>query len=385
MWPVNPVLLAGLIAVIILWARTPDAFARPQFWAEDLGVFWTQWRDVGIATFWSPYAGYLHLAPRLGATATSLLPNVLQPAGYLAVAVLGTAWAAITIASARLPSGLGFALAVSVLLVPHDGEVWASLVNIQWIMACALPVIAMTKPPRTSGARINQLVFLSVAGLSGPFSALLLPVWIARGLLALRARENHGLMIAAFGLVAGLIQIACLALSAAPQEIPSQPQPAAMALAFVQRFGLDYLSAYGSTLGVLLLLSLLLSPAVREGRALRACLLGSAILLMIPIFIKFYRMPELMIARSVAGRYFYIPSVMLLWTALSLAWVRRPWAIVLGLLSTVLILMAAFHQFKRPPRPFYPDWQQKSDRIGRQQVVIKYAPGWQITIPPEAP
>jgi hypothetical protein len=381
----SPLFVTCLAAALLLWARAPDAFAHPQFFAEDLGIFWLQWRDLGIASFFTPYGGYLHLAPRLGAASTALLPFYLQPAAYLATAVVATVWTVVTVASAQLPRGLGLALAASILVVPHDGEVWASLVNMQWIMACALPVIAATGAPRATGARINQFAFLGIASLTGPFSAILVPLWIARGISALKAREGYGLAIAALGMLAGLTQVVCVASSDAPHEVPGQARPLAMALAFVQRFGLDYLSACSSALGVALMLSLLLSPAVREGRLLRVSFLASAILLMIPTFIKFYRMPELMIARSVAGRYFYIPSVMLLWTAISLAWVRRPWPVAIGAMSSLLIVAAAIEHFKRTPRPFYPDWQQKSDLIGRQAVIIQYAPGWLITISPVSP
>lgn len=375
--------VAGFVAVLLLWARAPDAFSSPQFFAEDLAVFWSQWRDLGLASIWTPYGGYLHVAPRLGAAAASWLPFKLQPTAYLAVSVMVTGWTAMTIASARLPRGLGFALAMALSLVPHDGEIWASLVNMQWIMACALPLIAMTETPRTPAARMNFLAFTAVASGTGPFSALAIPLWIFRGIAAFKARDRYGLMLVAIGVIGGITQAAFIASAGAPHETPTASRPLSLALAFVGRFGLDYLSILGSSLGVVLLICLVLSPIVREGRTIRLSFLIFALLLMIPTYLKFYRMPELIISRSVAGRYFYVPSLMLLWVAVSSIWLRRPLPIAIGTVSTALIIAATTLHFARSPRTFYPDWRENSEKIGKQAVTIRYAPDWLITIPPD--
>jgi hypothetical protein len=384
LWRCVPLVLIGLAAALLLWGRAPDAFARPQFFAEDLAIFWPQWRSLGIASFWTPYGGYLNLAPRLGAALAAILPYSLQPAGYLGMAVVATAWTAMSIVSARLPRGLGAALALSILLVPHDGEVWASLVNMQWIMACALPVIAATGAPRSAGARTNQLAFLSIAGLTGPFSAVALPIWIARGLVTYRNRDRYGLTVAAIGMLAGLIQAAFLILTSEAPSPAGEPDPAAMTLAFIERFGLEYLSSISYVIGTGLFVYLLLSPALNEGRGQRLYFLIFAVLLMVPVFIKFYRMPELIIARSVAGRYFYIPSVMLLWTAISLAWVRRVPTLIAGVVATLLIFTAASKHFQRTARVFFPDWQQKSAQIGMDTQIVQFSPGWSVAIPASA-
>jgi hypothetical protein len=378
------VLLAGVAAPLLLWARAPDAFAHPQFFAEDLALFWPQWRDLGLSTFWTPYGGYLHLAPRIGTAFASLAPYPYHPVAFLAVAVAVAVWTAMTVASAELPRGLGPACAILILLVPHDGEVWASLVNMQWIMACVLPIIAMTTKPRSTAARANQLTFLTVAALTGPFSAFVIPLWVARGWRALKARERYGLLVATIGTLAGFTQLIMIASSQSAPETPTQPRPFEMAVAFIERFGLDHLSAFGSGFGIFLLLCLLLSPVLRQERALRASLLTFAIMLMIPTFLKFYRMPELIIARAVAGRYFYVPSVMLLWTAASLLWIRKPLTVAIGGLSGFFMLLAASQHFVRQPRSFYPDWQQKSGQIDKETVSMQFAPGWSVTIAPRS-
>jgi hypothetical protein len=54
-----------LLCLIILFYREPDGFLNPQFWAEDGVIFFTQNLTFGLSAFWKPYAGYLHLTPRI--------------------------------------------------------------------------------------------------------------------------------------------------------------------------------------------------------------------------------------------------------------------------------------------------------------------------------
>lgn len=236
---------AAFGVVLLLWVRAPDAFATPQFYAEDANVFWISWRNLGVASFWTTYSGYLHLYPRLGAALSYPLPYDLHPAAFLVFATVGYAWTAITITTARLPTALGLSLALSMMLVPHWGEIWGSLVNVQWIMACALPVIVSTRRPDQSCARINQTVFVVVAGLTGPFSAIILPLWLARTVRAFRSRCNYGLTLSALGMCAGAIQLLFVLTQ------PAQPYPAdgdlisSIALALVRRSGLDSLTWFG--------------------------------------------------------------------------------------------------------------------------------------------
>jgi hypothetical protein len=268
------------------------------------------------------------------------------------------------------------------LLVPHDGEVWASPVNLQWIMACALPLIASTRPPDSQTGRTNQLSFLFVSGLTGPYSAFSIPLWLVRGANSIRSRCSYGVTVSAVGLITGLVQFVFI-VHGKYAETPTAPQPIAMGIAFVERWGVNYLDVVGTWAGWLLFLSLLGLSLCKEGRSQRLAFLTFAIIILAATFVKFYRMPIPMILGH-AERYFYIPSVMLMWIALSLAWTRHAAPVLVGGLASLLIPLSASSHFVRTPREPYSDWQEKASLIGKAPVQINYPPGWTLHITPSS-
>ena len=375
-------LFAAMGVIALLVARAPDAFSYPQFFAEDVAVFWTGWRTLGLESFWQPYAGYLHLAPRSIAALVWPLPYQSHPFGFLVFATLGYAWTAATIATTRVHWGLGLAYAFGIMLVPQDGEIWASAVNLQWVMACALPLIASTAAPLKRTARINQLAFLSLAGLSGPFSTFAIPLWVARGVWSVRDRSVHGKAVAAIGLTAGLIQLVFMSTTTLASSLEGT-RPAGMGLALFERWGLDYLDVAGIWIGSTLFAFLIGSPIIRDGRWQRLAFLVLALIILSTVFAKFYHQPEVVTSRLVGWRYFYVPIVMLLWTALSLVWTARPIPILVGSVASVFIISSAMQNFERDRRQTYSDWQEKTPLIGKAAVEIKYPPGWSLHIEPD--
>ncbi len=62
----------AVAAVGLLALRDTDAFLRPDFWAEDGRAFFRGWNMFGWSSFIEPYAGYLHLIPRIVAAAAGV-------------------------------------------------------------------------------------------------------------------------------------------------------------------------------------------------------------------------------------------------------------------------------------------------------------------------
>lgn len=168
--------IIALIAVL----RTPDILVRPQFWAEDGAVFFAQqWMDGGFPLF-TAYAGYLHLLPRSVAAAAALAPPAWAPAIYAGVGLLVTIGVAALFLSDRLALPGRPLLALAVVLVPHDGEVFGCTVNTQWILALALLAIPFMEPPTRRAGAVAETLAVAVMGLTGPFGVMLLPVYVWR-------------------------------------------------------------------------------------------------------------------------------------------------------------------------------------------------------------
>ncbi len=381
-WLVLPTMF---VVVGLLYARAPDAFSSPQFYGEDASVFWIQWHELGFATLWKPYAGYLDLYNRMAVAFTSLTPYRFHPAVFVFFAALAYAWTAATISTARLPVGLGAALAISMMLIPHDAEVWASLVNVHWVMACALPVIASTAAPDNRCSRINQILFVAMVSLTGPFSTIAMPLWLLRAHRDWRAgRERFGLTICAIAAAASCVQT-FFVLNSPPEPVTSvtEPRPVEMLLAMIGRSGLDYLANLTYPVGIALLVALTVAALLSKGKWQRANFLAFAILILIPVFHRFYIYPEVMTARAIAGRYFFIPSIMVLWTAVSMMWTGSRFLIPIGAVASLAIVLDQSYHFIRTPREVMDDWSEKSQLIGYQRVKVKVPPGWLIDIRPK--
>src|ERR1019366_4560833 len=64
-YPLRAALLTAGAVLLILFARRPESFLHPQFYAEDGAVFYVGAHRDPWGSILTPYAGYLHLASRL--------------------------------------------------------------------------------------------------------------------------------------------------------------------------------------------------------------------------------------------------------------------------------------------------------------------------------
>ena len=182
-------LLVGVVVVLI--ARRPDAILRPQFWAEGGPIFYvpTYFHDM-LALVLAPYAGYLHLAPRLVVEAERWVPPFHAPQLGALISMAVVALLAALLASDRLANVLPdrwmrAALAGLLVVTPSAYEILGVEVNLQVFLAVYLVALAIARPPSRTSGRLTDGVGAVIAGLSGPFSILLAPLfWIKRGWLA---------------------------------------------------------------------------------------------------------------------------------------------------------------------------------------------------------
>ena len=171
--------LAATALLLVLFARRPDAFYRPQFWAEDF-IFLILAEKFGLSTFTWPQSGYLHLLPRSIAWPATFLDPALQPPFFLLGSLAVTLGVALSCLSLRLPLPFKPLLALAVVLVPHTGEVFFNPTNVQWIACLGLLLTALKSDPRTLGEWAVDCFFVIFGGLSGPFAIFALPLFVRR-------------------------------------------------------------------------------------------------------------------------------------------------------------------------------------------------------------
>jgi hypothetical protein len=171
-------LWAGQIALTgLLFARNPDVVLHPQFWHEDALIFLSQQRTEGLAAIFHPYAGYLHLLPRLVASGASLLPLELTPLLYLIGAYAGWLWTGALVLTSPLFASARWAFLAGIVwvMVPNGGEIFVNLTNVQWPLTAGLALL-LAEGTGSHRSRSHMWLFASVTALTGAGATVLLPV-----------------------------------------------------------------------------------------------------------------------------------------------------------------------------------------------------------------
>ena len=322
-------LVLGACAAV-LFLRRAEAFSNAQFWAED-GHFFERAYVLGARSLAVPYAGYLHTVPRLVAGAASLLSPTVAPLAYVAAAALLTLYVASRTLSPRcpLPRAAGF-LALGVVLVPDTYEVLLNIVNLQWVLAGGLVLLLLSRDPERPREWAHDLLAALLLGLTGPFSLILLPLFLWRA-AARRTRESA--VLSAVIVATALLQ-ACVLRSSPPSD-PGTPGNLGATLAQLlpaigRRVGGSLLlgsllpgdlGAAAGTLFGLGTLAALTHLAVRPGPVRRERGMIAAALLLIlaaSLFRTRWTLHEYFTPHS-NSRYVFVPQLLTIWLLVTLA------------------------------------------------------------------
>jgi hypothetical protein len=370
------------VTVALLFARAPDALRTPQFWAEDAVIFWVQQYEHGFfRSLLVPSAGYLHAMPRLIAAFTDFLPYPLHPAAFVAGAAIVTGWTAATIAGLALPLPLAASLGVAALLAVPGGETLTNPTNVQWIMAPALPLIAAAASPAGGLARANQLAFVALAGLSGPFSILMLPIWLWRVLSGSR-RDAFARALAATAVLAGAAQ--AFVLLGTPENLDGPPDLLRAVWVTLLRAVTEPFDANNGKRTFVLVSAGLLAIALRGHYAehRRICLAFAGVLLLAVAW-KFRTAPGWLGHSGYGDRYFQISAVMIVFCAITLAF-EQGIARFAGIAGCLVLAQHAAKRFVRPPplADYSAMWVAAVPEIGKRPLELRVPPDWILRIPP---
>lgn len=344
-WVVRLLLLMAL-ATSVLALRRVDSFLYPQFWAEDAFVFYVDAEILGWPSLLRPFAGYPVAYARLVSYLGTWLPVVWLPALYSGAALVATGVTLYAVVQARM-SGRWWVTALlllTILTTPYTSEIWLILTNTQWVTALVLVSACVAPAPRYLAGRAGWVTLVALAGLTGPFSLVLLPCVAIR--LALHRDRWSATLIATF--LACLVATAGVLLTDARMRAVEPIPERVVALVVNARARMPV------TIAGLAVLGLLAWSAWRgwHRRDLPVLICATSGLLVMAATI-FGSPPQVLGALPFAGgRYVFLPWVLTLWTLLLLAdrGVRIAWMAV-----GAAALVSAWH-FVLPPLPRY-DWQ----------------------------
>ncbi|QNI06764.1 hypothetical protein GAN17_11000 [Mycobacterium kubicae] len=204
-----------LLGAGILFLRGILRLWRPGLFAEDGAIFLAQAHNQGLAAIVQPYAGYLHVIPRLVAALLGTLPLTFAPVMYPAVALLLHLAMLTPALSGRLEwiipgKRLRALLFVLLCLMLPMGEVYANVTNLIWIAGVCLLLLMLSDDPRARSARIAELAAVAILALSGLMGMFMAPWFVWRWW---RMRTGHSLAMLALTTGAASIQGVILLLS----------------------------------------------------------------------------------------------------------------------------------------------------------------------------
>jgi hypothetical protein len=279
------------------------------------------------------------------------------PALYVGAAF--TAW--LTVAGillsprVRLPAKPALILALA--LVPHDGEVLLCFCNIQWLLVLGLFLTWVSADAATLGERIWDCAFAGLAGLTGPFSVFLLPLFGIR--VALRRTRESFLLAIVLALCAG-IQATLLYRWRAQFFGPGPADPMGLSSAMTWRtFGTFFLG-YGRLPLNFGWISLLIGPGLaalvagiaagsRFWRTAQAGMVAAASAVTVAVAFRFLHAPASILPSGNGDRYFFLPHVLLAWLLIVAGLEYRGWRRVAAWAALALALIGNRADLRAPP------------------------------------
>lgn len=360
-------LATSALVVLLMVARRPESFARPQFWAEDGAIFFNQADHLGWRCLFIPYGGYLHFLLRVAASLASALDPLWVPAAYVAANAAALGGVALALFSPRLDLPRRPWLAFALVAVPQAGEVFNNLTNTQWITALGLVLLLLARDAERVGQSIFDGVVAVSVGLTGLYSTLFAPLFVVR---ALRRRTVSASVLAALVSLAGGVQLAVLIRSSEPLSSGGPFDPVALLTIVGRRLGAALLPTpwlgrpawmpFVAGAGMALIATLAWIGWRRpERRETRAFLWGCLVVVFAATAWKFHGGRMLAVGNN-GDRYFFLPKVLLLWL-LILEWnLAGAWRWFVRS-CTVLAVAAVVASFRFAPYRDYhwPAWAAK--------------------------
>jgi hypothetical protein len=373
---------AVILLTAFMWCyRRPDALTYPQFWAEDGVIFFADAYHHGFSSLWMDHGGYYHLVPRVVALlGLSLIPLVSQPLFYNLFCLFGI-MAIIAYLWFRLPFSpeKKFFMALSLTWAPVANEVMLSLAGFHFILSLCPIILLLGGPPKNGIEWLIDLFVLLICGLTGPFLTLFFPLLL---LVAWENKFQPKSYYFSLVIVAGLTifpQAFTLTTPSIKRFSLDQPLTIAQIIQFLylQAIGLFFSPNWFKNSMVRLVISMAVAFAYlgggiyfmkdvlkrRNWSALTPLLAG---LIILSATILLYGSAIIFLNPVEGGpRYFYIPTIMILWTAI-LGWPSK----YLRLMAVLFVYFFVLYSIAYTSRPWVDyQWPDYSARIATEKEL----------------
>lgn len=187
-------LMVCFLVLLVLFIRIGDInFTDGKYiWAEDGNVFINQAFSLGWESIFTPYAGYIHLYPRLVSFFAVKFDLIYLPTIFFLAWTIAVLYCSLVIYEwIYRKTGsiiIGAIIPVLILLQPHSGESFFNITNAHWFLALALIILLIDEEHKINYK--NFIIFI-LFGLTGPFSILVLPILFLNIFLKKDLKENY--------------------------------------------------------------------------------------------------------------------------------------------------------------------------------------------------
>jgi hypothetical protein len=376
--------VVAALAACLLFLRGVPRLRDAAFFAEDGQIFLSQAHNGGVAAFVKPYAGYLHLIPRMVAAVLEPFPVTAAPVLYAVAALLVHVVMLTPALSARLewiiPGQMLRAVLFALLcLMPPLWEVLGNIANLIFVGGISLLLLMLSDDPRSGSGRAGELAAVAALGLSGPLIVFFVPwfVWRWR-----RTRSRHSRAVVAVGVAAALVQGAIL--------LFSDRQTVGGSLTFlprvwVERIGLSWLFgdvqvmasrwwiAFWLAALVWCIGAVVVTVVVLKRTAIALWLLHFT-LLAAPVLAYGYMPPPFS-----WQRHFVVPMAIVVVLLVAVIGARR-WAIA-AVVWLAVGAGAMVHDFAPMPYPYRPDLTGLQLCLNRREPICRqpiFGDGWSV-------
>jgi hypothetical protein len=399
-----------LLSFAILVSRRPDVIFRPQFWAEDGQIFYTQAYDAGLLhpLFWT-YGGYLHTFPRLVAGLVQFFPLIYAPLLFNLVALTLQILPVHILLSSRL-SAIGslparMFLALLYLCLPNSSEIHANVTNAHWRLALLAFLAIVSAPPRSRVSRAFDYLAVLMSSLTGPFAVMLTPAAV---IVWRKSRERWKLILTSTLAAGAGVQGFLILMAGRSHRMTEAPGANLVSLteiladhvflgALVGRNALLHTHPWGALVAATAGIAALLYALVRGPLPLKVFIFFASLVLAcslaLPMPYPIYsgtpsgpRLPGWQaLALGLGQRYWYMPMLAFAATLVWLLKPANPAALRLAaILCLVLMFFGVVRDWRLPPAVdlHFGEYAEKFRQAPRGTVLVipLNPPGWSMRL-----
>lgn len=166
----------AIMAIIIY--KYPSPYLYKMMWAEDATVYLNQALNNPVASFFTPYAGYLLIYSRIFAGIALLFNLSFTPVIYLGgVILIYYLLVRFIFISFDISLWKKVLIALMIAFTRTEPIIFSNQANIQWFIALILLImLASDYNFNTKIKKVSFAIFTLIIGLTGPFAVIFLPI-----------------------------------------------------------------------------------------------------------------------------------------------------------------------------------------------------------------